>query len=284
MRMGCLLLGTVAFAVGILEAGSSAMAGSCYVDDPTRQQARQSPIQTGAGEELPTLCGHTVDGSGSGGCTLEVSAGDTISSGTCLNLVGAVTVKMNGNTIDCSGSCTDAIRAGGGSFDISDGNITGCWSTGIDLWAATTTSTLTNFLVDLAPTAAGCSGNGNTGIGGTYGFKTLTRVVVADADGLGIGASYLTDIVDSIVHDCGTGISAWATSSSVGTDISGSLIIDNGVNIENRVGTYAGNALTDSTVRNASTCHFKDSSGTCVGYSSILSLHGTNFIDDAIYH
>lgn len=256
--------------------------GNCYVNDPNHLIPYGATIQTGAGQEVPTLCGSTVEGTGTG-CTLEILNDASISSGECLKTVGKVRVEMNGHTINCSGSCTNAIRVHTSAADLVDGIITGCWQYGVYLFASNSTSTISDFDIDLAPTGAGCSGNGDVGIGGNYGMKTITRVSIGHADAAAIDAASWTDVIDSIIHDNQVGIAIAATSGSVGTDISGSLLVDNNYNIKNTT-TYTGGSLTDSTIRGGSVCNFADIGASCVAAAGALQLGGINFIDNAIVH
>jgi len=203
-----------------------------------------------------------------------------VSSGDCVSLGNKTNLQMSHHTISCTGTaCGTALNTNATSTAgdiVGTGGILGCWANTAPVLFSGTNPTITDVNVDLAPLGSSCA----TPTNGLGQFRTITRAVVANATGFCIDASGAGDINDSIAHDCDIGIRVRRLSPN-GTDVTGTLVIDNNVNIRN-LASGTGPTLRDSTVRNPGTCNFANSGGSCAGAASVLTLSGTDFIDNTI--
>jgi hypothetical protein len=255
-------------------------ANACCVDGPCVYAAT---LYTGT-TPLSSLCGHYIGGAG--GCTINMTQDESVSTYVnCVQLDGKVTLNMNEHAITCSGSsCRDAIFSNSGpsvvNKVIGDGSITGPWDYGMH-----DTGANTGTIQDVHITLTGAKVSR-----GVTSMKNVTRVVVEGATDVGIVASTGDTIQDSIVADnpagsggAGVGVALSPTfGSSSGGTINGSLVVGNTVNISLVSPASINYTLNTCTVREATSCNFYD--GTSCQPASVMSLSGTNFIDNTILH
>lgn len=147
------------------------------------------------------ICGTTISGTN---CTAILDANASASSGDCLTIDKSVTLDLNGKIINCtSGNCGIAVKNidSGGAANavvIKNGDITGCWQSGISETSGTNTS-VTDVLVDLA---GSCTTNGGAvGISGIKG--TIDHTVVKNAGYVGIELAPGKDLKSVIVRNSG---------------------------------------------------------------------------------
>lgn len=283
MRTAIVLIAVLA----LTAAAQRVQAATCCVDGACVYLANLSTGTT----PLNSLCGHNISGTG-GNCNVTMAQDESIASGSCVTLTDSVKLLMNGHTITCTGSsCNTAIinadtsSLGNPVVITGQGYIRGCFT------SAVTSSnisylfggTITDLDIDLGNASLGCQGVNGTGIA-----TTVTRIAAGNMSGtcINMSAPTSTDIVDSLVHDCGIGMLLGRGAGSTGTQVSGSLATDNGVNMKIMFTGGSQPRLTDSAVREASVCNFQDLNGNCVatGSAAAPSLNGVNFIDNTIYH
>ena len=276
---------------------TTSRAAVCYLDDPGNTTPLVSPLTTGAGHQLPTLCGHEIHGSS---CVLNVANDGTLSADTvCLTLGAGVTVNMNGHSIQCTANvCNSGIKiTGSGSaasakVNLNDGSVLGCFRQGLydAEGGATGYVYVTDFTIDLTALGSGCSLTGGKGgspanadLSGTptQGFRSMVRVVAGNGSGTGMIMNVYGTVEDSIVHDNDT-VGLNIIPSSANSLITGSLFTGNGDNIKSRWPNGYFYRLNDSTVREADSCNFRDNSGACDPATTYLDLGGINFIDNTI--
>lgn len=180
---------------------ANAEAGVCWVDNYTNSFG--SPLNIGGAPMNGTLCGHTVYGSGAGGCVIPASGNFYASNNSdCLTLGSGVTLSassIGGATIRCANDqapCGKAISIsngnGSGNTKVENISISGCFSYGIYGSIANAHS--------VTETSIGLGGGTNcptnlqsTGIGG---IGTVNRAVVGGAYiGLQEGSKTVNDSI-----------------------------------------------------------------------------------------
>src|SRR6185369_7296876 len=204
VRMQPLVLAVVC---AVMMTAQSAHAGLCQFDSIPNLTS-----VTYGTSPWTTFCGHTISGSGSGGCTATVPSGSgtvgNIGSADCLTLGSGVTLELSDITINCTGTnCGNAIvntNSGGSSaaVTIKNGNVTGCWTTGL-VFTGGSNSTVSGIALDGHTTAGACTRGLNAGINGARG--TVSRVSIT-----GWLSCILLypgeDVNDSSMSDCYVGV------------------------------------------------------------------------------
>lgn len=107
------------------------------------------PLTHGQTGWMGSICGTTLEGTN---CTAKLDTDASASSGDCITLGMGVTLDLDGHAIDCTGSCGSAVlntNSGGSSnaVTITNGDITGAWTTGINVTNGTNSS-VSEILVD----------------------------------------------------------------------------------------------------------------------------------------
>ncbi|HYC56044.1 MAG TPA: hypothetical protein VEL28_14010 [Candidatus Binatia bacterium] len=237
----------------LLAITSPCYAGTCYIDGEDYASSQIAPVET---DDNPTLngglCGHTIYGTGTGGCIIEVHNDDGVSSGNCLTLGKGVEIRGNGHTLDCSGAaCLAAIvevsvsPPGSGATHVDNLNVTGCFQWGV--LGNYSFGKITNSKIDLA---GSCSGVTN----GIVSMPTVEGVVVTNANGLGIGCDGST-VRDSVIHNSEEGLKVNSSSS-----IDNVLMYDNTVTLRLISGSPPN--MTSSALLGSS-CYCKGPSNVC---------------------
>lgn len=274
--------------VGVLAIPTGALAGTCYLDDPTSLTPLTSPIQAGgAGNDFgasPTLCGHEVHGAS---CVLQVNVDSTGSAGShCLTIGSGVTVEMQGHSITCATStkCRTAINnvgsaSGTSQVQMNDGIILGCWESGIH---GTPFADVSNFLLDGAAIGS-CAGSGDYGIGAASGLaaRNVDDVVVRNFAQVCLVTASNSTVTYAVAHGCGT------TGFQCGTGVSSATLdtivaYDNGFNVKRDNSSGANCTLRNSVLHSSGTCDIANNSGSCS--TSGWTFTGYNFISDTIMH
>lgn len=273
-----ILLATLVLAPAFSTPPAATAAGKCIVSDRPNTPL-VPPIQIGPGEELAYPCGRTITGSG---CVVELTS-DVVASGNgaCLTLGGGVELKLDGHAFICPDAiapCQAAITVNSPSaaVSISDGNITGCWATGIDAGPSKSVS-VANVVVDLLG-GVNCT-LGDTGI---RGAKSINRCVVRFAwQGVVSSASTGTTISDSIVRDTYQGILVRGGTNK--TKVDNVLVLRTGFGIQEAVHLPGAKPqIRNSHVRESFGCNFADANEQCVDAPAIVELPSLNFLDDRI--
>lgn len=269
-----LILG--AFLIAISAPASHA--GNCWVDDETESgNSHGGSITTSGDPFFGTICGRTVHGTGTGGCTITFEHDATASANAdCLTLGEGVTIEGDGHNIDCpSGSCGSAVRilnySGNGNTNVQNLSITGCFSHGVR-GQTNTSNNATDLQIDLL--GSGCQG----GVG-VSGMSKAEGVFVANASNYGIDASTVRDVQ---VRSSYRGL--MARSGHVFDNVT---LHDNNYGID-PYSSGAATSMASSSVVNSSVCACGKTVGattTCYGISTCVSsfIGDPSWIDDELH-
>jgi hypothetical protein len=242
-----------------------------------------------------TFCGHTITGSGSGGCTATVPAGSgpfNVASGDCLTLGSGVDLDLGGNTINCTGTNCGAaiINTNSGSSSaavkIKNGTVTGCWSDGV-VCNGGTNSTVSAMTLDGSPTGAACTRSLNAGLHSVRG--TISRCTVSGW----LSGIYLypgEDVNDCSVYGNYVGIDNVGATSAV-SNVYNDDLHANGYAFKNVTGgTYKPKVQSSSIADDGGACNCIDGSLSCinnitdcVNFGTTTTSGDTSFVEGQIF-
>lgn len=222
----------LAMSIALLFVSRQAFAvGYCCIDDPSCTYHLGTPIDDTQPTFMGNPCTHLVTGSS---CTFNVNRNlSGAHNADCLLIGAGVTVNLHDNTIDCPNTsgippCGTAIvvtNAGGGSSktQLSAGNVTGCWTSGVKQTGGSSGASMDGFIIDLSGGSNCPSGTTRYGVGAPqgllpgYGLTPVSHTTVRNAPTVGIvvGTGTLSDslVVGSGTANGSTGI--WLSAGSI---------------------------------------------------------------------
>ncbi len=236
------------------------------------------PLTHGQNGWTGSVCGTTLTGVN---CVAKLDATVNLASGDCLTLGSGVTLDLNGHAINCtSGSCGSAVlntssSGGSGAVAIENGDITGPWTTAINVTGGTN-STVSEMVVDGAV----------TGISGVQG--TIDHTVVRNSRDLGIDLVAGKDLSIVVLRDNGLSTNGYGLKINgvpTSSDVDHALFIGNYYHVN-----YAGTggtapSATSSQFQGAVGCDCRQSSsGNCFTATNCFvmpSASSPNTLEDA---
>ncbi|MFN2374901.1 MAG: hypothetical protein ABR538_00055 [Candidatus Binatia bacterium] len=265
----------IAMTLASLALASSASAADCIIDGNSHASSITSPVKTSTNSTFAgNLCGHSIHAN-SGTCYLRIDDNyGTSSSGTCLTVGRGVIVDGFGSTVSCTdASCGDAVAynsgLGSGSTDVTDLNITGCFTrAAVGSSSASGARNLTRVNIDLA--GSGCNGT----FGALY-WDVMDQVKIRNTAEHAISTDGI--VRHSIISGSGIGIL-----SSPNPTVKNVLMYDNAYSFSGTGGSLTSSVLLYSP---DTICHCKVGSAcqtdvdACIGLTSDPSIVDDEFIE-----
>ena len=242
------------------------------------------PLIHGQSGWLGDVCGTTLSGTN---CTAKLDADVTWSTvdADCLTLGSGVTLDLDGHTMTCDVSspdfCGTAVynttsSSGIGKVLVKNGAIVGRWGAGIEAVGGSSSS------------AADLVMDGPTGLYNLRGG--IDRVTISNC-ATGIELWPGSDVTDSMIRDCGIGISAvWSFATYATSEIDNVVLLRNNYSMFGTVtGTGGPPSMQRSEVKYPGLCNcaYLDGSNPnqCRSFAICADVHNTttpSFIEDEI--